>query len=110
DAANAIAVNATGVYVVGTTTSPNFPVASAIRSTPVGGVDAFLTKLPLTGSPISYSTYIGGSSDDRANSVAVDSAGAAYVAGWTFSTNFPTLNALYSTFRGGIYDGFVSKV
>ncbi len=110
DSATAVAANVTGVYVVGTTTSTNFPVAAAIRGTAAGGVDAFLTKLPLSGTTLTYSTYLGGTLDDRATAVAVDGTGAAFVAGWTFSTNYPTVSAAYGTFRGGIYDSFVTKV
>ncbi|MBI4903777.1 MAG: SBBP repeat-containing protein [Acidobacteria bacterium] len=110
DAATSVAVNATGAYIAGYTDSPNFPTANAIRATPVGQVDAFLVKMPLTGGSMTYSTYLGGTLADRATAVAVDSTGAAYVGGWTFSTDFPVASAQAGTFRGGIYDGFVSKV
>ncbi len=48
------------------------------------------TSRPLYIDPLIYSTYLGGSSLDGGNSIAVDSAGSAYVTGTTYSTNFPT--------------------
>ena len=51
--------------------------------------DAFLTKLAPSGANLVYSTLLGGVNNDVANHVAVDAAGAAYVTGWTISTNFP---------------------
>src|SRR5205823_14968209 len=47
-----------------------------------------------------YSTYLGGSGDDYAGGIAVDSLRKAYVAGATSSTNFPTLIASQAT-NGG---------
>src|SRR5688572_6667256 len=57
---------------------------------------------------ISYSTYLGSSYGDGATSVAIDGAGAVYLAGWTEAPNFPAVNA-YSTARGGV-DAFVAKL
>ncbi len=46
---------------------------------------------PLVIDPVlSYSTYLGGSGDDYGYGIAVDAAGAAYITGYTHSTNFPT--------------------
>lgn len=43
---------------------------------------------------LTYSTFLAGGAEDVGYSVAVDAAGAAYVAGYTFSTDFPTKGAL----------------
>lgn len=64
---------------------------------------------------LSYSTYLGGSSNDYGNSVAVDSAGSAYVTGYTNSINFPvTAGAFQGTCGGGCsgstLDAFVAKL
>ena len=73
-----------------------------------GRTDGFLTKLTSAGS-LSFSTYIGGSGDDHAAGVALDGSGAIYIAGGTFSTNFPTTAALQSANAGG-QDAFVMKI
>src|SRR6185503_18876635 len=59
--------------------------------------DGFYARLSADGSTLEYSTYLGGSSMDDATSVAVDPAGRAYVAGWTYTADFPLRNALNST-------------
>ncbi|MBU6402365.1 MAG: SBBP repeat-containing protein, partial [Verrucomicrobia bacterium] len=57
-----------------------------------------------------YSTYFGGTSNDMALAVAVDSVGNAYVAGQTESTNgFPILNAFQPNYAGGFMDAFLAK-
>ena len=75
--------------------------------------DAFVTKFNAAGSALVYSTYLGGGDSDHGESIAVDSAGNAYVTGSTLSTDFPTVNAFQSTFGGGNSgesgDAFVTK-
>ena len=67
-------------------------------------------SLPLVIDPvISYSTFLGGSGADAANALAVDSTGAVYVAGFTESYNFPTLNPVQAANAGG-NDVFVAKL
>src|SRR5258708_2543291 len=56
-----------------------------------------------------YSTYLGGSGEDTGLGIAVDSAGDAYVTGWTSSPDFPTTNPLQPA-NGGGYDAFVAKL
>ncbi len=70
--------------------------------------EAFVTKLKTDGSGLIYSTYLGGSGDDFANSIAVDSSGNALVVGQTASSSFPTINAFQSTLSGA-NDAFVTK-
>ncbi len=67
-------------------------------------------SLPLVIDPLlSYSTLLGGSSADAANAIAVDSTGAAYVAGFTESFDFPTMNPEQGATGGG-NDAFVAKL
>ncbi len=57
-----------------------------------------------------YSTYLGGSQDDRGLAVAVDSDGNAYVTGETSSPDFPTVNAFQPTFQAANFNAFITKV
>lgn len=110
DQIHAIALdNAGSVYFTGETNSPNFPLAQARQSTIGGGIDAVVGKISAAGNQLLYSTFHGGSSEDRGYAIAVDNAGFAYIAGITRSeTSFPLLNARQPVF-GGFYDAFISK-
>src|SRR5262249_20809442 len=110
DFGTGIAVDGSGnAYVTGYTGSTNFPTASPLQAANGGGNDAFVTKLNNLGSTKLYSTYLGGSGTDQANSIAVDGSGNAYVTGYTGSTNFPTANPLQAA-NGGGDDTFIAKI
>jgi beta-propeller repeat-containing protein len=97
-------------YVVGFTTSTDFPLANPLQSTYTGPfVDAFITKLNADGSSLVYSTYFGGSNNEFPQGIRVDSGGNAYITGYTFSSDFPIENALQPTL-GGFQDAFVTKL
>ncbi|MEK9134291.1 MAG: SBBP repeat-containing protein, partial [Pseudomonadota bacterium] len=105
-----IAVDSSGnAYVVGETTSTNFPTVSPIQASNAGGYDAFVTKINASGSAFVYSTYLGGSGTDASWSIAVDSSGNAYIGGFTNSTNFPTVSPIQGS-NAGFYDAFVAKI
>jgi len=73
-------------------------------------VGTFDRSLPLVIDPVLvYSTYVGGSGLEHVTDVAVDGTGSAYITGYTASTDFPTRDP-YQTFRGGLYDVFVTKL
>jgi hypothetical protein len=107
-----IAVDSAGnAYVTGATSSTNFPTQNPLQASPGGGAsDAFVTELNAAGTGLVYSTYLGGNGMDWGASIAVDSAGNAYVTGSTRSTSFPTQSALQAAFGGGTSDAFVTKV
>ncbi|MEK6282886.1 MAG: SBBP repeat-containing protein [Acidobacteriota bacterium] len=110
DEGNGIAVDSFGnAYITGSTTSNNFPTAFAIQPTLSGNRDAFVTKLNAAGSAFFYSTYLGGSSNDISNAIAVDSAGTAYITGSTNSNNFPIAGAIQQA-NGGVLDAFVTRI
>jgi hypothetical protein len=105
-----IAVDSAGnAYVTGSTFSNNYPTVNAIQATFGGFTDAYVSKLNAAGNALVYSTYLGGSESEIGHGIAVDSAGNAYPTGNTTSSNFPTANAIQSTY-GGAQDGFVTKI
>ncbi len=117
DVGHSIAVDASGsAYVTGYTVASDFPTtALAFDTSSNGGEDAFVTKLDLAGTALSYSTYLGGSSSglvggDYGNAIAIDSGGSVYVTGQTFGSDFPTTpGALKRRNRFGQADAFVTK-
>ncbi|HYS53863.1 MAG TPA: SBBP repeat-containing protein [Thermoanaerobaculia bacterium] len=114
---NGIAIDGAGyAYVTGLASSTGFPITmGAYQTTSGGGADAFIAKLNTNGASnntsIVYSTYLGGSTDDEGNAIAIDGSGKAYVTGQTFGSSFPvTAGAFQSTAGGGLSDAFVSKL
>ena len=73
---------------------------------------AYDRRYPLVIDPgLGYSTYLGGSSDDFGDGLALDGAGSAYLTGYTSSANFPTTaGAFDTTYNGGVGDAFVTKL
>jgi hypothetical protein len=115
DGASGVAVDHLGnAYIAGSTASTNFPIRNAPQPTFGGGTDAFVAEINPSGNALVYSTFLGGSGDDRAGPIALDSSGNVYVTGGTTSTNFPTANPLQPTFGGGVEfrggDAFVTKI
>jgi Beta-propeller repeat/Abnormal spindle-like microcephaly-assoc'd, ASPM-SPD-2-Hydin len=106
--------SANEVYVTGTTSSSNFPVVSPYQAALLGSFNGFLTKLSADGSSLLYSTYLGGSSSDVPSTIAIDGGGSVLVAGYTYSTDFPVINAYQATVSpnlGGLFGeyGFLTK-
>lgn len=108
------------VYVTGQTKSSNFPTTGGafdrtfnVDSCPRCGIDqydAFVFKLNAAGSSLVYSTFLGGFDLDDGMAIAVDTAGSAYVAGETGSSNFPTTTGAISRVKSGAFDAFVTKL
>lgn len=87
---NDVAIGPDGTaYVAGRTASYDFPIVSAFQSSQAGNDDAFVARLNATGTALVFSTYLGGTADDSATAVAVDSSGDVFVVGRSHSTNFP---------------------
>ncbi|TFH65483.1 MAG: hypothetical protein E4G91_02285, partial [Candidatus Zixiibacteriota bacterium] len=108
DNGNGVAIDASGnSYATGYTHSSDFPTLNPYQ-TYGGNEDVFVTKLSSSGNSLIYSTYVGGSGEDRANDIAVDSSGNAYVTGYTQSSNFPTRNP-YQT-KQDTTDAFVTRL
>jgi hypothetical protein len=112
------AISDSTAFVTGLAYSTNFPTTpGALQASDNGAANqtpnAFVAKFDTSqngGSSLVYSTYIGGSGvaktkgidGDQGSAIAADSSGDAYVAGLTYSTNFPTKNSLPG---GNVKDG-----
>ncbi len=112
----ALAVDAAGNAYVG---SSALPAEGKFVTTPgafqtsgtAGHSHGTVTKLNAAGSAIVYSTFLGGSRDDRVQAIAVDGAGNAYLTGTTSSTDFPvTSGAFLSVNPAAFSAGYVTKL
>lgn len=125
DLPTAIKVDINGnIYVAGETASSQFPFAvptNAFQRTfkgTTGRRDAFVAKLSSQGNQLLYFTYLGSTGDDGALDLAIDSAGNAYVTGFTDAADFPVQNAVFPKIAGtidptlGVYhnDAFVTEL
>ena len=100
------------IVVVGRSAASDFPTKSAYQSSNAGSIDATISKFTADGDLI-FSTYLGGSADDWANCVAVDSSDNIVIGGVTGSTDFPLENPYQDTLLGGAEsdaDIFIAKL
>jgi len=106
-----IAVDGKGyAYLTGWTQSKDFPTTSnGYDTTHNGEPDVFVIKLSISGDSITFGTYLGGSAEDQGWGIAVDGEGCAYVTGYTYSTDFPTVNPYDGSWNGG-FDVFLTKL
>jgi hypothetical protein len=115
DSGQSIAVDSSGnAYLTGYTDSTDLPILNAFQPTcgwgcGSGFVDAFVTRFNATGSGLSYSTFLGGSSSDYGIAITIDNSDMPYITGDTYSNDFPTVTPYDSSQAGG-YDAFVSKI
>jgi len=119
---NGIAVDSTfHAFVTGSTESADFPTTPGafqrvLKAQVIPGdphdfhqSNAFVTKFSADGRSLVYSTFLGGTADDVAEAIALDSDGRACVTGNATSADFPiTSGAFQKTLRGG-NDVFVTK-
>jgi hypothetical protein len=119
DAGTSIAVDsADNAYVTGLTASTDFPLKIPLQDHMAGTNNAFVTEIASNGTALVFSTYFGGTKADEGEGIAVDANGYIYVTGYTDSDDFPTNNAQFPLFNGGVKlrpfskpsnDAFVSK-
>jgi hypothetical protein len=113
-----VAIDGSGnAYLTGSTDDIDFPTTTgAYRTTPLsktvaGSNSAFVAKLNPAGTALLYATYLGGSQQDAASSIAIDSAGEAFVGGGTTSTDFPVTPGVVQGAREAKNNtaGFIAK-
>jgi hypothetical protein len=94
----------------GGTWSSDFPTTAGAYDESSPGYDVWVSKFSASGSVLLWSTYLGGSGNEEAYDLAVDSSGNAIVTGSTGSDDFPTTaNGYDESFNGGM-DIFVTQV
>ncbi len=109
DVGQAIKVDSSGnAYITGYTFSLDFPTHNPLQGTNAGPPDAFVAELNAAGSALTFSTFQGGTADDRAFGIALDSTGI-YITGSTTSTDFPTTSNTLQITNHGQADAFVTK-
>ena len=107
-----IAVDASGDAFLAGSGGPSSPsITGAYDPTYNGNGDAYVGKLNPAGNALVYGTFIGGASDlEVAQSIALDSAGSAYVTGYTRSADYPVTAGSADTSYNGNTDAFATKV
>ncbi len=111
DFGTGIAVDASGsAYLAGATLSRDFPTHNPFQLSRPGAEHAFVTKLTRTGAALMYSTYLGGTSKDASNGIALDASGSAYVTGFTTSSDFPTTPGAFQISLKSSQNAFVTKL
>lgn len=96
-------------YVAGITASNSFSTVNAIDSY-AGGNDLLLVELDPTGTSQLWATYMGGSGDENAATLAIDSSDNLYVAGTTTSTDLPVTAAAFQSSYAGNTDSVAMKI
>ncbi len=112
ETATAMAMDRAGnVYVTGQTLSNDFPAtAGAFDTTHSAGSAGFVAKLNPNGSSLVYATFLGQAGDDFGLGIAIDGSGNAFVIGGTGGAFPITSGAFDTTYNGGTYDAFVTKL
>ena len=99
-------------YVVGNSGSEDFPVSASAFQADRKNLGTYVRNVVVTkfspSGALLYSTFLGGSVNDFGRSIAVDSAGNAYITGTTYSPDFPTTTGAFQPTRRGGNDVFVA--
>ncbi len=110
DTGSALAVDAAhNVYLAGTTRSSDLPLNRAVQTAiNTAAEDAFVAKFDATGAQLLMATYLGGDSAETVGGHAADASGYSYVAGQTYSDNFPVTPNAFQSQRKGAADAFAA--
>jgi hypothetical protein len=115
DAGTAVAVDGAGrAHITGYSSSTDLPSAGSFYNHDSSGLPpdgAFFSRLDANGTSLLRSSWLSDAqSRSYGNTIALDAAGAVYVAGTTDSPNFPiTPGAVQMLYGGGTWDAFVAK-
>jgi hypothetical protein len=94
DYAQAMTIDSSNnAYITGYTCSNDFPIVNGFQTSMTSCYDGFIAKVSPDGSSLLYSSYLGGTGSTYSYAIAVDTSQEMYVAGATYSTDFPVQNA-----------------
>ena len=111
DEARAITVDAAGdACIAGYTDSANLPVYAALQPSPGGEGDALIACLNANGTAWTMVSYLGGSNLDQAYALDIDASGNLYLAGTTYSPDFPITSGVFQPANAGSYDAFLAML
>lgn len=111
DHGRGVSVSPTGnVFITGNSTSSDFPTMNPFQSELNGLSDIIVSKVSSEGDQLLYSTYIGGESTERGNSISVDNSGCAYLTGYSNSHDYPLENPYQEQYLGGYPTAIVTKL
>ena len=96
-------------WVVGRTTSAEFPVKDPVQNLHAGANDAFVAALSPDGQTLIFSTWVGGSQHDMGMGMAVRPDGAAHITGWTGSLDYPLVKPIQAVAAGG-NDAYIAQI
>lgn len=112
DTANGITVDDLGnAYVIGNTHSTDFPTTAGAFDTSFNGVyDGYVLKINPTGTGLVYSTFIGGTNEDRHFGIVLKGNYNIVIAGFSNSATYPTTTGAYDTSHNGDYDVVLTEI
>jgi hypothetical protein len=99
------------IYLIGTTTSPDFPTMNAVQRDLQGAAtsDAFISKIQSSSGELLFSTFLGGERADFGAGIAIDSTGDILITGGTYSAYFPSARSFQDR-NAGAADAFVARL
>ncbi len=102
------------LYIAGSTTWTDFPATQTLNGRPCLGTgapapqDGYVAKISAAG-VLEFAVCVGGNAQSTGRGIAVDDSGQIYLVGWTTATDFPLVNPLQGTLRGG-RDAYITKL
>ncbi|TFH04983.1 MAG: hypothetical protein E4H14_13620 [Candidatus Thorarchaeota archaeon] len=98
------------IILGGRTSSSDYPAHDGLNDTRAGSYDAVATKYTPDGQTIIVSSFVGGTSSDIGEGIAVDEDGNVVLSGRTVSTDFPVTAGAYQEELAGSSDVFVCHI
>lgn len=109
-ASDALRLDTGEILLVGNAGSTSFPVTAGVFDNTIVSSDGFVSKLDASGNTLLFSTFLGGSREDDASTVGLDSMGNILVGGTTQSADFPVTSGAFDETLNANEDIFIAKL